>query len=98
MRLRCGHIGHVHEFHVEDQVGFRGNSRMAWTMLWNVARSIGHLPGDKQAALATDLHADKALVKARNRATSALSKWHGLRIAQFRFAVVAQHRLAVLVF
>jgi hypothetical protein len=66
-------------------------------MVWIVARSISHLPGDEDAALTADLHADKALVKAWNCATGALMKRHGLHIAQFGFAVVSHHRLAVLV-
>lgn len=70
---------------------------MVRTVVWNGARSIGQLPGDKQTPLAADPHTGKALVKARNRATDALSKRHGLYIAQLGFAVVSQHRLAVLV-
>ena len=70
---------------------------MVWAVVWNAARPVGQLPGDEQAALATDLHADKALVKSRNCAADTLMKWEGLWIAELGFAVVAQHRLPVLV-
>jgi len=59
--------------------------------------SIRQFPGDKDAALAADLHAGKALVKARNGAADTLMKRKGLRIAHLGFAVVTQDRFAILV-
>ncbi len=70
---------------------------MLRTMIWNVARSVGELPGDEDAAFAADLHADKALVKPWNGATNTLMKWEGLRIAELGFTIIAQHWLSVLV-
>jgi hypothetical protein len=95
--LLRGHIGHVHQFDIEDQVGFCGNSRMVRATVGHRARSIGHLPGDEDAALAADFHAGKSLVKADNRAANALRKRHRLGRTLLGLAVVPEDRLAVLV-
>jgi hypothetical protein len=63
----------------------------------HIACSIRQLPGNKQPALAADLHACKSLVEARNQAAHSLRKSHGLRVAVFGLPVIAHHRFAVLV-
>jgi hypothetical protein len=79
--LHGRHLAHLDQINVEDQVGFSGNSRMIRAMVRDRARSIGQLPGDEDAALAANLHAGKALVKAWNRSAYALRKGHRLRVA-----------------
>lgn len=71
---------------------------MGWVGTGAAFGAIGQLPGDEQAAPAADLHAGESLVEAGNQAAHALGKGHGLRIALLGLAVVAEHRLAVLVF
>jgi hypothetical protein len=71
--------------------------RMSGGMIRNHSCSIGQLPGDEQAALAANLHSGKSLIEAWNQTPHALGKRHGLRISELWFAVLAHHRLAVLV-
>jgi hypothetical protein len=59
--------------------------------------AVGQLPGDKQAALAADLHAPKSLVEAGNQAAHSLRKRHRLHIAHLGLAVGSHHRLAVFI-
>jgi hypothetical protein len=92
-----GHVGYVNQFDVEDEVGFRRDPGMFGTVVGDGAHSVGELPGDEEAALATNLHAAEALIEAGNEAPHALGKCHGLRFPQFGFAVVAEHWFAVLV-
>ena len=93
----CGHVGHINQFDVEDEIGFCGDAGMVGSVVGDGSNSIGELPGNKEAALAADLHTAKALVEAGNEASHALREWHGLRRAHFGLSVVAEHGLAVLV-
>ena len=101
---RGRHLGDFHQLDIEDQVGFRGNSRMRRAACFirgaigDHTRSIGELPRNEQAALAANLHSAKSLIEARNEAAHALGKRHGLRFSQLGFAILAEHRLAVFVF
>ena len=61
-------------------------------------RAIRQLPGNKQAALAIDLHAVKSLVEAGNHTAHALGKSDGLARSLLRLTIVAHHRLPVLVY
>src|ERR1700733_1640633 len=70
---------------------------MIRTAIRNRARSIAQLPWDINAALAANLHAHKPLVEAGDRVANSLMKRKRLYVAQLRLAIVAQHRLAVLV-
>jgi hypothetical protein len=94
---RSGHLGHVDKFNVEDQVGLFRNSRMSGVGSLTAFCAIGQLPGDEDAALAANLHACKALVKAGNDAAKALRELHGLGNIQLGLAVVAHDRLAFLI-
>ena len=96
-RRRRRRIGHIQQFHVENQIGFRRNPRMIRTAVGNGAGSISQLPWNEDASLAAHLHAAKPLVEARNRVANSLMKWKRRYVAQFRFAVVAHHWLAILV-
>ena len=71
---------------------------MVRTAVGDGADSVGELPGDEEATLATDLHAGKALVEAGDEAAHALRKLHGLRRPYFGFAIFAEDGFAVLVF
>ena len=96
--IRWGrHIGDVHQFHVEDEIGFGRNHRVSW--IWPDAASfaVSQLVGNEQATLAANLHAGKSLVKAGNQPAIALRESHGLRRTHLGFAVCAHHRLTVLV-
>ena len=95
--LHGRHLVHFDQFNVENQVGFRGYSRMIRVMVGDRACSVSQLPGNENAALAADPHACKALVKADNRAAHTLRKRHRLWVAQLGLAVVAHDRFAILV-
>jgi len=95
---RCGHFGNVDQFNIEDEVGFCGDPGMVGAVVGDGADSIGELPGDEEAALATDLHSGKALIEAGNEASHALGECHGLRRPHFGFAIFAEHGFAVFVF
>jgi hypothetical protein len=94
---RCGHLAHIHQFDVEDQVGLGWNSRMGGVWPRTAFGPVRQLPGDEDAALAVNLHAFIALIKAGNDAAHTLWKRHGLGNIKFWFAIVAHHRLAVFV-
>ena len=95
---RSRHVGYVNQFDIEDQVGFCGDAGMVGTVVGDGAHSVGELPGNEEAALATDLHSGKALIEAGDEAPHALGKCHGLRGTQFGLAVFAEDGFAVLVF
>lgn len=95
---RSGHVGYVYQFNIEDEVGFGWDAGMVRTVVGDGSDSVGELPGNKEAALATDLHAAKALIEAGNEASHALGEWHGLGRPDLGLAVFAEHGLAVLVF
>lgn len=94
---RSRQFRYIDQFDIEDQVRLGGDSGMLQTVVGNLAAAISQLIGDEEAALAANLHADETHVKAGNGAALALRKRHGLRIAELRLAVIAEHRLAVLV-
>ena len=56
--------------------------------------SIGQLPGNEDTALAADLHAIKALIKACYGLAIALREWQRLGRLQLGLAIVAHHRLS----
>src|SRR5271166_1857232 len=60
-------------------------------------RAVSQLPRNENATLAAYLHAGKSLVKAWNSAPKALRKAERLDRALLRLAVLAHHRLPVLV-
>ena len=70
---------------------------MVGAVVGNGAHSVGELPGNEETALATNLHAAKALVEAGNEAPHTLGKGHGLRGTHFGLAVFAEDRFAVFV-
>ena len=63
----------------------------------NPAHSVGQFPGDKQAALAADLHAFESLIPSGNKPAHALGKAEGLGFAEDWLAVGVFLRLAVFV-
>lgn len=71
---RSGHLSYVNQFDIEDEIGFCGNPGMLGSVVGDDADSVSELPGNEDAALATDLHAGKALVEAGNKASHALGK------------------------
>ena len=60
-------------------------------------RAIGQLPRYKQPAFAPDLHSMKALIESGNHAAKSLRKRDRLRLAQLGLAILANHRLAILI-
>ena len=90
-------VAHVHQFHVKNQIGLFRNSGMSGIRTGPSLRAVSQLPRNEDAALAANLHAGKSLVKARNRAPIALREADRLGWALLGFAVVAQHRLPILV-
>jgi len=95
---RCGHFRYIDQFNIEDEIGFCRDSGMVRTAVGDGADSVGELPGDEEATLATDLHAAKTLIKTGDEAAHALRKLHGLRRPYFWFAIFAEDGFAVLVF
>jgi hypothetical protein len=91
---RRRHICHFDEFNVEDEVRLGRNARMVGTVRHG-ARSVGELPGNKDAALAANLHAGEAVIKARDDPAHTLRKLHGLRILHLGLAVGPKLRLAI---
>ncbi len=61
------------------------------------ANTVGKLPGNKQASLATHLHPLKALIPARNETPKPLREGEGLCIAKDWLSVRVLLRLAILV-
>jgi ABC-type cobalamin transport system ATPase subunit len=61
------------------------------------ACSVSELPGNEDAALASNLHAGEAVVEAGDDTAHTLRKRHRLWIAHLGFAVGAKLGLAVLV-
>jgi hypothetical protein len=59
--------------------------------------TIGQLIWNEYAALSANFHSFKSLVKPWNQAAKTLGERDWLRISHLGFAVVTQHRLAVLV-
>src|SRR5579871_1637510 len=90
------HIHYIYELDIEDQIGLRGNSRMRRIRPRPAVRPVRQLPRDKQPPLATYLHPFKSLIESRNHAPESLHKRKRLRIAENRFAVGSQFRLAIL--
>jgi hypothetical protein len=97
---RLGHLGYVNQFYVEDQVGLGRDTWVVGRVTGNVARPVGKLPGNKEPALAANLHSCKALVEAGDEAAVALREGQRLRVAHhrlsigphLRFAIFAHHR------
>ena len=94
------HLRHVHEFHVEDEVGFGGNAREARNPRCRrrtrrlVAQPVGQLPGNEDAALASNPHAGEPGVEAGNHTAKALWQRRGLGF-HLGFAVGVHDGLAV---
>jgi len=61
----------------------------------NVAGSVGHFPGNEDAALAANFHAGQPIVETGNDAALPLGKGHRLRIAHLGFPVGPEDGLAV---
>ena len=90
----CRHVGDFDQFHIEDEIGLGGDAGMVGTV-GNVAGSVSELPGNEDAALATDSHAGKTVVEAGNDAADALRERHGLGIAHLRLAIGAKFGFAI---
>ena len=98
-RVSRGHL-HLHridQLDIEDQIGLRRNPGMRRIGSRPSPRAIRQLPGDKQPALAANLHSLESLIESRNHAAESLRKADRLRLAELRLAVGTKHRLAVLI-
>ena len=64
---------------------------------WAASGAVCQLPGDKETALAANLHAVEALVEAWNEAAHTLRKCEGLGIAVFGLSIGVHDGFAVFV-
>lgn len=90
-------IGDINQLDIENEIGLGGNAGVGRIGAGTSARAVRQFPRDEETALAADLHSLKALIESRNNAAETLRKADGLRIAELGFAILAEHRLAVLV-
>src|ERR1700753_2701709 len=68
---------------------------MVGSAVGNGAISVSQSPGDEDAALAADVHAFNGEVKARNHASDAVRKLHGLGLTHLGLFVRPHDGLAV---
>jgi hypothetical protein len=92
--MRGLHLGHIHQLDVEDEIGLGGNAGVVGP-IGHGARTIGHLPGNEDAALATDLHAFEAVVEAGDYAAHSLRDCDGDGIAHLGFSIGTELGLAI---
>ena len=93
-RMRHLHFGHIHQLDIEDEIGLGGNAWVVRTV-GHGARTIGHLPGNEDAALATDFHAIETVVEAGDNSAYAYRNRHGHGIGHLGLSIGTELGLAV---
>jgi hypothetical protein len=91
-----GSVRYLNQFDIQDQVSF-GRNRRTVGGGGNLPRTEPQLPGDKDAALPTGLHALRSHIPSEKRTSLSHDRRERLGITQLGLSVVAQHRLAVFV-
>jgi hypothetical protein len=80
-------LGYRDELDVEDEIRLGRNAGMLGIAARAAVLAVGQLPGNEEAALATNVHAVEALIESGNEAAEALGKDDRLACEHLHFAV-----------
>ena len=77
MRGRQLRIGYIHEFDIEDQIGFGWNAGIIGSRPESSVCAVCKLPGNEETALSADVHSRNAEIPAGNDTMCALLEGEG---------------------
>lgn len=95
MRGRQLRIGYIHEFDIEDQIGFGWNAGVVESRPGASVCAVRKLPRNEQTTLAAHLHPFESIVEAGDDTANSLQKADRLAHVYFCFTVGIDLRLSV---